>query len=132
MGADDKKNYWRMCIGGTVIWLLIYSMMYFNLFGTYLYQYYVRADCNSGNSSIWSGPFSFTMPQVATPLNFIDGLETLTGWTLKLFTFGIGYFLKRVKINAIKHYDIEQTQNLFFFINIGKEALVETEGAGLH
>jgi gliding motility-associated-like protein len=47
-----------------------------------VYQYYVRADCNNGYNSIWSGPFSFTMPQVATPLNFIDGLETLTGWTL--------------------------------------------------
>jgi gliding motility-associated-like protein len=47
-----------------------------------VYQYYVRADCNDGNFSIWSGPFTFTMPQVATPLNFIDGFETLTGWTL--------------------------------------------------
>ncbi|MES2865019.1 MAG: fibronectin type III domain-containing protein, partial [Bacteroidota bacterium] len=46
------------------------------------YQYYVRADCNDGNYSIWSGPFSYTLPQVATPLNFTDGFETLTGWTL--------------------------------------------------
>lgn len=43
MGEDDKKNYWRMCIGGTIIWLLIYALMYFNLFETYLYQYYIRA-----------------------------------------------------------------------------------------
>jgi gliding motility-associated-like protein len=47
-----------------------------------VYEYYVRAQCSDGNSSIWAGPFSFTLPQVATPLNFIDGLETLTGWTL--------------------------------------------------
>ncbi len=47
-----------------------------------VYQYYVRADCNNGNYSIWTGPFTFTLPQVATPLNFTDGLETLTGWTL--------------------------------------------------
>ena len=47
-----------------------------------VYQYYVRADCNDGNFSIWSGPFTFTLPQVATPLNFTDGFETLTGWTL--------------------------------------------------
>jgi len=47
-----------------------------------VYQYYVRADCNDGNFSIWSGPFTYTLPQVATPLNFIDGFETLTGWTL--------------------------------------------------
>jgi gliding motility-associated-like protein len=46
------------------------------------YQYYVRADCNDGNYSIWSGPFTYTLPQVATPLNFTDGFETLTGWTL--------------------------------------------------
>lgn len=47
-----------------------------------VYQYYVRANCNDGNFSIWSGPFTFVMPQVPTPLNFIDGFETLTGWTL--------------------------------------------------
>ena len=46
------------------------------------YQYYVRADCNDGNYSIWSGPFTFTLPQVATALNFTDNFETLTGWTL--------------------------------------------------
>jgi hypothetical protein len=44
-----------------------------------VYEYYVRADCNNGNYSIWTGPFSFTLPQVAIPLNFTDGLETLTG-----------------------------------------------------
>ena len=44
MGAADKRNYWGMCIAGTVIWLLIYGMMYFKLFDTYLYLYYVRAD----------------------------------------------------------------------------------------
>ena len=47
-----------------------------------VYQYYVRANCNDGNFSVWSGPFTFTTPQVATPLNFTDGFETLTGWTL--------------------------------------------------
>ena len=47
-----------------------------------VYQYYVRADCNDGNFSTWAGPFTFTLPQVATPLNFTDGFETLTGWTL--------------------------------------------------
>ncbi|SEQ22574.1 C-terminal domain of CHU protein family protein, partial [Flavobacterium urocaniciphilum] len=47
-----------------------------------VYQYYVRADCNDGNFSTWAGPFTFTLPQVATPLNFVDGFETLTGWTL--------------------------------------------------
>ena len=47
-----------------------------------VYQYYVRADCNDGNFSVWTGPFTYTLPQVATPLNFIDGFETLTGWTL--------------------------------------------------
>ena len=47
-----------------------------------VYQYYVRADCNDGNFSVWAGPFTFTLPQVATPLNFTDGFETLTGWTL--------------------------------------------------
>ncbi len=46
------------------------------------YEYYVRAQCSDGNYSIWAGPFLFTLPQVATPLNFTDGLETLTGWTL--------------------------------------------------
>ncbi len=47
-----------------------------------VYEYYVRAQCSDGNYSIWAGPFSYTLPQVATPLNFTDGLETLTGWTL--------------------------------------------------
>ena len=47
-----------------------------------VYQYYVRADCNDGNYSIWAGPFTYTLPQVATALNFTDGFETLTGWTL--------------------------------------------------
>ena len=47
-----------------------------------VYEYYVRADCNDGNFSTWTGPFAFTIPQVATPLNFTDGFETITGWTL--------------------------------------------------
>ena len=47
-----------------------------------VYQYYVRANCNDGNFSIWSGPFTYTLPQVPTALNFTDGFETLTGWTL--------------------------------------------------
>ena len=47
-----------------------------------VYQYYVRANCNDGNFSIWAGPFTYILPQVATPLNFTDGFETLTGWTL--------------------------------------------------
>lgn len=44
MGSAEKKSNFGICIGGTIIWVLIYSMMYFNLFGTYLHQYYVRAD----------------------------------------------------------------------------------------
>jgi gliding motility-associated-like protein len=47
-----------------------------------VYQYYVRASCNDGTFSIWSGPFTFSTPQIPTALNFIDTLETLTGWTL--------------------------------------------------
>ena len=47
-----------------------------------VYQYYLRSDCNDGNYSIWSGPFTYVLPQVATALNFTDGFETLTGWTL--------------------------------------------------
>ncbi|WMW77816.1 gliding motility-associated C-terminal domain-containing protein [Flavobacterium sp. 20NA77.7] len=47
-----------------------------------VYQYYVRANCNDGNFSIWSGPFTFTLPQVAVSLPFTDGFETITGWTL--------------------------------------------------
>lgn len=47
-----------------------------------IYQYYVRASCNDGTFSIWSGPFTFSTPQIPTALNFIDTLETLTGWTL--------------------------------------------------
>ena len=47
-----------------------------------VYQYYVRANCNDGNFSIWSGPINFSTPQIATALNFTDGFETLTGWTL--------------------------------------------------
>ena len=47
-----------------------------------VYQYYVRASCGDGTFSIWSGPFTFTLPQVAVALPYTDGFETLSGWTL--------------------------------------------------
>lgn len=43
MAAADKKSAMRFCIGGTIIFVLIYAMMYFDLFNTYLNDYYVRS-----------------------------------------------------------------------------------------
>lgn len=43
MGASDKQSTFWFCIGGTAVLVLIYAMLYFNLFGTYLYEYYIRA-----------------------------------------------------------------------------------------
>lgn len=44
MGEEDKKTSMKVCVVFSIVFVLVYSMMYFNLFGTYLYQYYVRAD----------------------------------------------------------------------------------------
>lgn len=43
MGAADKKSAVRFCISATVVFTVIYAMMYFNLFGTYLNDYYTRS-----------------------------------------------------------------------------------------
>ncbi|WP_396198416.1 fibronectin type III domain-containing protein [Flavobacterium sp.] len=82
-----------------------------------VYQYYVRADCNNGNYSIWTGPFSFTLPQVATPLNFTDGFETLTGWTLNSGTqsnkWAVGTGINNGGTHALYVTDTNGTTNTY-------------------
>lgn len=43
MGAAEQKGYWKLCGGISIILVLIYSVMYFNLFNTYFHLYYLRA-----------------------------------------------------------------------------------------
>ncbi len=44
MGEEDKKTQMKVCLVFSAIFVAIYAMMYFNLFNTNLYDYYVRAD----------------------------------------------------------------------------------------
>jgi len=44
MGEEDKKTEMKVCVIFSAIFVVIYSMMYFNLFGTNLHDYYVRTD----------------------------------------------------------------------------------------
>jgi gliding motility-associated-like protein len=46
------------------------------------YEYYVRADCNNGTFSAWSGPFAFSTTQVPVALNYSENFEGFTGWSL--------------------------------------------------
>lgn len=44
MGEADKKSALRFCAIATVIYFLIYSMLYFGLFNTYMYKIYKATD----------------------------------------------------------------------------------------
>jgi len=47
------------------------------------YQYYVRRDCGSNDSSLWVGPINFITSQVLATLPFTDGFENSPiDWTL--------------------------------------------------
>lgn len=47
------------------------------------YEYYVRANCNDGNFSIWSGPFGFCTPQIPDNIPYTQNWETTpNNWTL--------------------------------------------------
>jgi parallel beta-helix repeat protein len=39
------------------------------------YQFYVRANCGSGTTSSWAGPYSFTTPCVAFTVPYFEGFE---------------------------------------------------------
>lgn len=50
------------------------------------YQYYVRASCNNGTFSLWSGPFTFTTLQQPATLNYLEDFETTNPqWTTNEF-----------------------------------------------
>lgn len=42
------------------------------------YEYYVRANCNNGTYSIWSGPFAFSTTQVPVALPYIENFDGTT------------------------------------------------------
>ncbi len=42
------------------------------------YQFYVQADCGSGNLSAWSGPYSFTTPCDSTNPPYVQDFESVT------------------------------------------------------
>ncbi len=47
------------------------------------YEYYVRADCGTGTTfSAWSGPKTFTTTQIPDVLDFTEGFEATTSWSL--------------------------------------------------
>ncbi len=47
-----------------------------------LYEYWVRADCGNSTFSAWAGPYTFTTTQIPATLNYSEGFEGTTGWTL--------------------------------------------------
>lgn len=46
------------------------------------YEYYVRASCNDGNYSIWTGPFAFSTIQVVAALPYTENFEASHGWSI--------------------------------------------------
>lgn len=46
------------------------------------YEYYVRASCNNGNFSPWSGPYSFTTTHMPAALNYFEDFEVFPDWIL--------------------------------------------------
>ena len=46
------------------------------------YEYYVRADCNNGTFSAWTGPFAFTTTQIPGTMPYTENFEGNQGWSL--------------------------------------------------
>jgi gliding motility-associated-like protein len=47
------------------------------------YEYYVRANCNDGNYSIWAGPFAFCTTQIPAPIPYAQDWETTpNNWSI--------------------------------------------------
>lgn len=47
------------------------------------YYFWVRDNCGPGDTSLWLGPFAFSTPQVASPLNYTQNFDGNThGWTI--------------------------------------------------
>ncbi|AWG24466.1 fibronectin type III domain-containing protein [Flavobacterium kingsejongi] len=46
------------------------------------YYFWVRSNCGTDGTSLWTGPFSFTTPQIPAQMNFADDFEGTASWTL--------------------------------------------------
>ncbi|QEE50471.1 T9SS type B sorting domain-containing protein [Flavobacterium alkalisoli] len=46
------------------------------------YEYYVRGDCGNGTFSAWAGPYIFMTTQLPAAMDFTDGFEAASGWSL--------------------------------------------------
>ncbi|GGB83479.1 hypothetical protein GCM10007424_24360 [Flavobacterium suaedae] len=46
------------------------------------YEFYVRADCNDGNFSVWAGPFLFSTTQVPATMDYSQDFEGTANWSL--------------------------------------------------
>jgi large repetitive protein len=47
------------------------------------YYFWVRSNCGTGNTSVWTGPLSFTTPQIPAPMDFTENFDAPTSeWTL--------------------------------------------------
>ena len=64
------------------------------------YEYYVRADCNDTNFSVWAGPYAFTTTQVPVPLDYVQNFEGIHGFTLSNGTQTNKWFVGTAVANA--------------------------------
>jgi gliding motility-associated-like protein len=46
------------------------------------YYFWVRSHCSGTDSSFWTGPVSYTTPQIPEPLTYTDNFEGTIGWTM--------------------------------------------------
>ncbi|AWG24190.1 fibronectin type III domain-containing protein [Flavobacterium kingsejongi] len=46
------------------------------------YYFWVRSNCGADGTSIWTGPYTFTTPQIPATLPYVDGFEGPTQWIL--------------------------------------------------
>jgi len=64
------------------------------------YSYYVRAICGAGDTSIWQGPYSFTLPCVPYTATYTQNFDAVTApviplcWTAKVAVSGAGAYVK--------------------------------------
>jgi len=64
------------------------------------YSYYVRAICGIGDTSIWQGPYSFTLPCIPYTATYTQNFDAVTApaiplcWTAKIAVSGTGAYVQ--------------------------------------
>ena len=82
-GAAEKRSTLRFVIGGSIAFALVLSMLWFNLFDTYLYQSYAKA---GGIAHLFS--WIFGISSIYALWKTPDFSGEVKGWILGLVALG--------------------------------------------